>query len=80
MSLDLTGEQKFQAGLLQARTPGNFEQILFQPARQRLNFERSGDGLSVVTGSGQRSSASTIGMALRCTRWRKNCLPEREHR
>jgi len=52
MSLDLTGEQKFQAGLLQARTPGNFEQILFQPARQRLNFERNVDGLSVVNGLG----------------------------
>ncbi len=52
MSLDLTGEQKFQAGLLQARTPGNFEQITFQPARQRLNFERNGDGLSVVNGLG----------------------------
>jgi hypothetical protein len=52
MVLDLTGEQKFQSGLLQARTPGNFEQISFQPARQRLNFEHNGNALSVVNGLG----------------------------
>ena len=52
MVLDLTGEQRFQSGLLQARTPGNFEEISFQPARQRLNFEHNGNDLSVVNGLG----------------------------
>jgi hypothetical protein len=51
-SLDLTGTQTFQAGLLQARSPGNYEQIAFRPARERLNFERSGNELRVVNGLG----------------------------
>jgi hypothetical protein len=52
MAVNLTGEQRFQSGLLQPRTPNNFEQIRFQPARQRLNFERNGDELTVVNGLG----------------------------
>jgi hypothetical protein len=51
-SLDLTGDQTFQAGLLQARSPGNYEQIAFRPARERLSFERSGNELRVVNGLG----------------------------
>jgi hypothetical protein len=51
-SLDLTGDQTFQAGLLQARSPGNFEEITFRPARERLSFERSGNELRVVNGLG----------------------------
>lgn len=52
LTVDLTNEQRFQSGLLQARTPGNFEQIEFQPARQRLSFERNGTELNVVNGLG----------------------------
>jgi hypothetical protein len=52
MAVNLTDEQRFQSGLLQPRTPNNFEQIRFQPARQRLNFERNGDELTVVNGLG----------------------------
>jgi hypothetical protein len=50
--VNLSGGQDFQSGLLQARTPGNFEQVSFQPARQRLNFERNGNELAVVNGLG----------------------------
>ena len=52
IGLDLTGEQQFHAGLLQARSPSNFEQVGFRPARERLSFERAGDGISVVNGLG----------------------------
>jgi hypothetical protein len=52
MNVDFTGEQRYVAGLLEPRTPANFEQITFQPARQRLNFERNGDELSIVNGLG----------------------------
>jgi hypothetical protein len=52
MSLDFTGEQRYVSGLLEPRTPSNFEQITFQPARQRLNFERNGNELSIVNGLG----------------------------
>jgi hypothetical protein len=52
MAVDFTGEQRFRSGLLQPRAPNNFEQIRFQPARQRLNFERNGNDLSVVNGLG----------------------------
>jgi hypothetical protein len=53
LSIDWTSEQRFQSGLLQARSPGNFEQIDFQPARQRLSFERNGAELGVVNGLGK---------------------------
>jgi len=52
MDVDLTDEQRFQSGLLLPRTPNNFDQIRFQPARQRLNFERNGNTLTVVNGLG----------------------------
>jgi hypothetical protein len=52
LSLDLTGAQTFQAGLLQSRTPGNFEEIRYVPARERLNFEHSGSELHIVNGLG----------------------------
>ncbi|HET9942208.1 MAG TPA: hypothetical protein VFR05_02640, partial [Terriglobia bacterium] len=52
MNLDFTGEQRYTSGLLVPRTPSNFEQAMFQPARQRLNFERNGDQVSVVNGLG----------------------------
>jgi len=53
LAIDWTSEQRFQSGLLQARSPGNFEQIDFQPARQRLSFERNGAELGVVNGLGK---------------------------
>jgi len=52
MSLDLTGAQTFQTGLLQSRTPGNFEEIRYLPARERVSFEHSGSGLQIVNGLG----------------------------
>ena len=51
-SVDLTGEQRFTSGLLDPRTPSNFEQVWSQPARQRLNFERNGNEFAVVNGLG----------------------------
>ena len=51
-ALDLTDAQRFSSGLLQARSPANFEEISFRPARERLSFNREGDGLSVVNGLG----------------------------
>jgi hypothetical protein len=40
MDLDLTDAQQFSAGVLQARSPTNFEQITFRPARERLTSAR----------------------------------------
>jgi len=38
--------------MLQARSPSNFEEIAFGPARERLSFERNGNEFSVVNGLG----------------------------
>jgi hypothetical protein len=51
-TLDLTNVQQFSDGVIQARTPTNFEQILFRPARERLSLSRESDGVSVVNGLG----------------------------
>ena len=52
VSIDFTDSQRFSNGMLQARSPSNFEQIAFGPARERLNIERSGNEFSVVNGLG----------------------------
>jgi hypothetical protein len=51
-TLDLTDAQRFSAGLIQARSPTNFEEIGFRPARERLSFSREAGGMSVVNGLG----------------------------
>ena len=51
--LDLTDAQRFADGVIQARSPTNFEQIAFRSARERLSFNREADGrISVVNGLG----------------------------
>jgi hypothetical protein len=53
-ALDLTDSQRFSNGMLQARSPSNFEEIAYGPARERLSFERNGNEFSVVNGLGNR--------------------------
>jgi hypothetical protein len=55
--LDLTDAQRFSAGVIQARSPTNFEEILFRPARERLSFSREAAGPSVVNGLGATVTA-----------------------
>jgi hypothetical protein len=50
--LDLTEAQRFSAGVIQARSPTNLEQIAFRPARERLTFNREGSEMTVVNGLG----------------------------
>jgi hypothetical protein len=50
MTLNLTDAQHFSAGVLQARSPTNFEQIAFRAARERLTFSPAEGGLSVTNG------------------------------
>jgi hypothetical protein len=38
--------------VIQARSPTNFEEIGFRPARERLTFSREAGGMSVVNGLG----------------------------
>ena len=76
-ALDLTDDQRFSGGAIQARSPTNLEQISFRPARERLSFSREAAGLSVVNGLG----AHRRGPALSTTappsiRWRPPCCPE----
>jgi len=56
-TLDLTDAQRFSGGLIQARSPANFEQIAFRPARERLNFSEEGGGMTVVNGLGATVTA-----------------------
>jgi hypothetical protein len=56
-SLDLTDAQRFSAGVIQARSPTNLEEIGFRPARERLSFSREAGGMSVVNGLGVTVSA-----------------------
>ena len=42
--VDLTEAQRFSAGVIQARSPTNVEQIAFRSARERLTFTREGVG------------------------------------
>ncbi|HYR84041.1 MAG TPA: hypothetical protein VE422_08190 [Terriglobia bacterium] len=51
-SLDLTDLQRFSAGIIQARSPSNFEEIGFRPARERLSFTSDSDRVSVINGLG----------------------------
>jgi hypothetical protein len=55
--LDLTEAQRFSSGVIQARSPTNLEQISFRPARERLNFSRESDGMTVVNGLGATITA-----------------------
>jgi len=50
--IDLTESQQFSAGIVRARTASNFEEISFRPARERLNFSRSGENITVVNALG----------------------------
>jgi hypothetical protein len=50
--LDLTAAQRFHAGMIQARSPANFEEIGIRAARERLTFNRDGSALTVVNGLG----------------------------
>src|SRR5262249_45434678 len=52
VSIDLTGSQRFASGLIEARSPTNFEEIGFRAARERLSLHRDGDRFSVVNGLG----------------------------
>lgn len=56
-TLDLTEAQRFSAGVIQARSPTNFEEIGFRPARERLSFSREAGGMSVVNGLGATIAA-----------------------
>jgi len=49
-ALDLTESQRYSAGVIQARSPSNLEQIAFRPARERLNFTSDAGGVTVVNG------------------------------
>ncbi|MEO5819860.1 MAG: hypothetical protein ABIT71_05100, partial [Vicinamibacteraceae bacterium] len=57
LDLDLSEAQRFSAGLIQARSPTNVEQIAFRPARERLTFTREGSGTTVVNGLGTTVTA-----------------------
>ena len=50
--LDLTEAQRFSAGVIQARSPTNFDQITARPARERVTFSRQGSEISAVNGLG----------------------------
>jgi hypothetical protein len=50
MELDLTDAQHFSSGVLQTRSPTNFEQVTFRAARERLTFSAADGGLTVTNG------------------------------
>ena len=50
--IDLTESQQFSAGIARARAASNFEEISFRLARERLNFSRSGENITVVNALG----------------------------
>jgi hypothetical protein len=51
--LDLTEAQHFSDGVIEARAPTNFDQIVTRTARERLTFSREADGsIAVVNGLG----------------------------
>lgn len=52
LHLDVSEAQRFSGGLLDARTPSNFETIEVRSARERLTFRRDGSQLSVANGLG----------------------------
>jgi hypothetical protein len=49
-SIDLTDLQQFSSGIVRARTPSNFEELGFRPARERLSFSGEMDHMTVVNG------------------------------
>jgi hypothetical protein len=55
--LDLTDAQVFSAGIIEARSPTNVEQLTFRTARERLSFSREGGGIAVVNGLGATVTA-----------------------
>jgi hypothetical protein len=50
--LNLTDSQRFEAGLIRARLPSNFEEIGFRTARERLNFNMDAGRINVANGLG----------------------------
>lgn len=50
LAIDLSEAQQYSGGVLQARAPTNIDQVTFRPARERLTFTRSADGMSVTNG------------------------------
>jgi hypothetical protein len=50
--IDLTESQQFSSGIARARAASNFEEISFRLARERLNFSRSGENITVVNALG----------------------------
>ena len=52
IAVDLTENQRFSSGVLQARSPTNLEEVMFRPARERLTFTSTAGGMSVVNGLG----------------------------
>lgn len=54
--LDLTETQRMSSGVVQARSPANFEQISHRPARERLSFQSEQGALAVVNGLGETVS------------------------
>ena len=42
--------QRYSSGLIQARSPTNFEEIAFRPARERLSFNAEANAIRVVNG------------------------------
>jgi hypothetical protein len=57
IGLDLTEAQHFNSGLIQARTPVNFDEVVVRAARERLTFSEDGEGFAVVNGLGGAVSA-----------------------
>jgi hypothetical protein len=55
-SVDLTDLQQYPSGLLQARTPTNFETVQFRSVRERVSFSRDGSQISVTNGLGVKIS------------------------
>jgi hypothetical protein len=57
LMLDLTAEQRFASGAIDARSPNNLETIAFRTARERLEFKRDGSAIQVLNGLGARLEA-----------------------
>jgi hypothetical protein len=60
LHIDLSNGQRFDSGLVRARTPVNFETLEWRPARERLLFTREGDGLHVSNGLGVAVSSLLV--------------------
>lgn len=53
LRIDWTDSQRFTSGAIRARSAANVETVGFRTARERLEFTRQGDQMSVVNGMGQ---------------------------